>query len=82
MRKQAFFKLNVINLLQVDDLCLFQRLQCNWLTLEEGKVNFTERASANDTQQVIVSDLSLAVLHTATIDIATDCSDGRGDGRL
>ena len=45
-----------------DDLCLFQRFECNRFVIQHGQVYFSKRASSNHSNQIEVSDLAVRVL--------------------
>lgn len=61
--EQALLKLDVVDLLQVDDLGLFECFKRDWLAVEQGQVDLAKRARANHTNQCKVSDLTVRVLY-------------------
>ena len=64
--EQTLLQLDVIYLLQIDNLCLLECLEGDWLAIEQRQVHLAKRASPNDSQQVIISNLALVVLYSAS----------------
>ena len=57
---------NVINLVQFDDLTLFQHLDSKRFSIKQSEVNLAESASTDDLLQGVVTDLAFGVLYLAT----------------
>ena len=63
--QQALLQLDMIYLLQVNNLCLFQGFKRYWLAVEQGQINFTKCASSNHANKVEVGDLSIWVFYAS-----------------